>query len=217
MLEVLFYPYGIVLRHNTEAGATERIISPESLAEALAAEQKPLAWTTGMLAQNTVFVGAVGDVSIVAEYRKPQKTGLYFDGSEEPVRVPMPGLILIRRIQGKNLPTYRIFAVKRRPSNIKTKLMNVPLPNVGQDGVCWGTVPHLDPTKRHAVDLTEDWKLFLGSRFGDHSVAGKSKAFKDDIRKQLLKLDREQAKTYPTDDLVETTTSLKALLSVDIR
>ena len=33
---------------------------------------------------------------VVAEYRKPQLTGVFLEGSADAVRVPLPGLVLVR-------------------------------------------------------------------------------------------------------------------------
>lgn len=217
ILEIRFYPYGIVLRHNTDGGATDRIVSPEGVAKALSVIQKPVIWQTGILTPNTIFMGAVGEKQVVVEYRPPQMTGLFLEGAEDPLRVPMPGMLLLREIGETKNPSYRIFAVKRRPAQGKATLYNTPLPNVGSGGVCWGTVPHVPEKERDPANLAPDWKRFFGSPFGNHTVDGKSKAFPRDARQLLIKLDSEKAKKYPVSDLVPANQTLQQLLKQVMR
>src|SRR5690606_28322681 len=115
-------------------------------------------------------------------YRKPQKTGLYLEGSETPLRVPLPGLILIRATKEQRHPNYHLFAVKRRPHSLDVALLHAPLPNIyGSGNICWGTVQTVTQTALTGASLAEDWQQLLGSPFGNHSVHGKSNAYRQDI------------------------------------
>lgn len=207
-------PYGIVRRSRTDQGYTDTIVSPDSIAKALANVEKPLSWQTGLLTPNTLYVGEQGGARIVVEYRKPQVTGIYLEGTDEPLRVPMPGLLLVRTLpnRAKALPTYRVFAVAKRPTSLDARLYETPLPNVSTGGICWGNVPHVAVDKRGEIDLAPDWQLFFGSKFGDHTVSGKSKKYPKDIRKLLLEMDAERVSRYPLKDLRPTRLTLKQVM-----
>lgn len=192
--------YGIVLRSNTPSGTVEKLVSPEGLAQMLSGLAKP-SWDTGLLTPATLWMGDFNGKRIVVEYRKPQVTGIWLEGSETPLRVNMPGMVMLREVKPEGGALYRLWAVRRRPRDLKkTKLFNAPLPNVGSTGACWGTVT---VEKRDPVSLAPDWKAFLGSRFGDHTCGGKSKMEKQDIRKRLIQLDGHNEDGYPLGDLVD--------------
>jgi len=201
-------PYGIVLRSNNAQGTIEKLVSPEGLAQMLSGLAKP-SWNTGLLTPNTLWMGDLNGKRVVVEYRKPQVTGIWLDGSETPLRVALPGLVMLREVKVDTNASYRLWAVKRRPRNLKAKLYNAPLPNVGGSGACWGTVT---VDKRDPVSLAADWKAFLGSRFGDHSCNGKSKMEKNDIRKRLIQIDGMNEDSYPLGDLVDSGQTLEKAL-----
>lgn len=48
--------------------------------------------------------------------------------------------------------------------------------------------------------------MFMGSRFANHAVNGKSqdKRYQGDIRKLWMHLEKTEATEYPLDDMVET-------------
>src|SRR5262249_51571924 len=143
LMVISFYPYGIILRRTLEdGGETEYPVSPAQLATALAAKVQ---FSTGLLSGNTLYVGSEGVKRVVIEYRKPQKTALLMDGSETPLRVPLPGLVMIRVTNGDDDPRYGVYAVKKRPVSLDTDLYLCPLPNTSRDGVCWGTVKKVSP------------------------------------------------------------------------
>lgn len=199
------------MRHTTPQGTTEKIVSPEGLANAMA--QRPISWETGILTPNTIHVGSNAGVRTVVEYRPPQRTGIWLDDNPEPLRVPMPGLLLVRKSSGEGHPDYQIFAVKKRPSNLKTKLYVSPLPNTYRNGgICWGNVARLESSVLDDVSLKADWSFLLGSGFNNHSVNGKSVKYSGDIRKLLIELDQQKTEKYPLDDLVSASLALEAVL-----
>lgn len=93
---------------------------------------------TGLLSDNTLLVQQEGVKKIVVEYRPPQKTGLYLDGSETALRVPLPGLLLIRVTAEDKNPQYGVYAVKKRPPTLNEPLFHAPLPNVFPAGTSAG-------------------------------------------------------------------------------
>ena len=133
----------------------------------------------------------------------PQKTGLYLDGSETPLRLPLPGLIFIRVTTEDKQPQYQVYAVKKRPVTLDAPLFHAPLPNIFNNGtICWGSVPLVSDEGLRGSALVEDWRVLLGSRFGDHGVQNKSKAFTRDIRQQFIALEERKARVYPKSDLI---------------
>ncbi|MBL8152877.1 MAG: hypothetical protein JNM70_01735 [Anaerolineae bacterium] len=194
-----FYSYGIMLRKQEGTLVTEYPIDPAQLAVALAAK---VTFDTGFLSGNTLHVRQEGVKKTVVEYRPPQKTGLFLDGSEAALRVPLPGLVMIRVTSSDKTPQYGVYAVKRRPSALTTQLYHAPLPNVfGAGSIRWGTVQRPTDAALKIASLAEDWTQLLGSRFGDHAVNGKSQSNPRDIREKLIALEASKARRYRAAEL----------------
>ncbi|MCC6976526.1 MAG: hypothetical protein IT322_21155 [Anaerolineae bacterium] len=200
-LTLSFYPFGAILRRQTEdGGITEYPVDPAQMATLLAAKTT---FDTGLLTLNTLVVRAEGAKRLIAEYRPPQKTALFLEGSDAPFRIPLPGLVLFRLTVGGENPTCALFAVKDRPASLDAPLFMPPFTNIYPDGgVCWGSVSKVSEAALAGSDLSEDWRLFLGSTFTAHSVQGKSRSEPQDIRKKLAALDARKARVYPKRDLV---------------
>ncbi len=151
----------------------------------------------------------------VVEYRPPQMTGVFLDDSDIPLRVPLPGLLMIRTTKDNRSPDYAVYAVKKRPDTLKADLFHAPLPNVFTSGnICWGSVERVADEALHDVNLAADWSMLLGSPFGNHAVNGKSKAHRDDIRKQFIALEAKKSRRYPVSDLLPAKTTLAQALGV---
>lgn len=209
-LTLSFYSFGLMLRKDEDGRVSEYPVDPDQVAAALAAKTR---FDTGLLTDTTLLVRQEGVQKMVVDYRPPQLTGLYLDGSETALRVQLPGLILIRRTAEANQPAYQLFAVKQRPITLNEPLYHAPLPNVFNTGsICWGTVPQVSDTTLASTSLLEDWKTLLGSPFGDHACGGKSKAHPRDIRQQLIALEARKARQYPKRDLVPAKQTLRQVL-----
>jgi hypothetical protein len=205
-LVLSFYSYGIMLRKATEKGYTEYPVDANQVAQALSAK---ICFDTGLMSDDVLLVQRGGLREVIVSYRKPQKTGLWLEGSSEPLRVPLPGLLMIRTSKGAQ-PQYSLFAVKKRPENLDIPLYHAPLPNVYSSGnICWGNVRL---NVQQGSSLAEDWKLLLGSAFGTHSVGGKSYMNLSDVRQTLLWLAKEQKRVYLKRDLVSANQSLRQVL-----
>ena len=134
-----FYSFGVMLLKREGEQVAEYPVDPAQVALALAAK---VCFDTGLLSGNTLLVRHEGVKKTVVEYRAPQKTGLYLEGSESAIRVPLPALVFIRATTEDKNPQYRLFAVKKRPSTLDAPLFHAPLPNVFNTGtICWGSVP----------------------------------------------------------------------------
>lgn len=210
ILTLKLYPFGVLMQRKTPQGCMEYLIDPAQLALQLAATVR---LETGILSSNTIYISQEGVQKLVVEYRKRQKTALFLEGSDAPVIVPMPDMLLLRRTNDKGLPDYRVFAVKDRPSDLKAKLFHVPLPNVYDDGrVCWGSVQHLQAQQLTGTSLTEDWKILLGTRFGSHNAGRRSRSHADDIRKKYLAMEAAKTRVYPKSDLLPANRTLEDVL-----
>jgi hypothetical protein len=196
-LVLQFFSYGILMRKALDNGGyCEYPVDAAHIAQALAAKVR---FDTGLLGSDVLLVRREGLRELVAGYRCPQMTGIWLEGSTEPVRVPLPGLVLLRLKTGNSFQ-FQLFAVKRRPTAMTVSLYNAPLPNVySSGGICWGNIAHADS---NGTSLTADWQRLLGTPFGNLSVGGKSQQHRHDIRDLLLKLAAEGKRRYPTRDLV---------------
>lgn len=184
---------------------TSYAVDPREVAELLASNLPEPTFDTGLIPVDILRVHEKGKKRVVIGYRKPKMTGIWLEGVSDALHVPMPGL-LIARVTTNNYQQvqYSIVAVTEKP-NSDTPTYNCPLPNTSNEGtgVCWGNVPKPPKTALRSLNLSEDWTNFLGSHFGSHAVPGKSKLYKDNIRKQLEKLAEDKAKVYPIDDLID--------------
>ena len=205
-----FYSFGVMMRKCAADTVSEFPVDPAQLALALSAKVR---FDTGLLSDDTLLVRQEGVKKMVVEYRPPQKTGLYIDGSETALRVPLPGLLLIRVAAEDKQPHYGLYAVKKRPLSLGEPLFHAPLPNVFSSGnICWGTVPQVTESALMGTSLAADWSVLLGSRFNDHGVGGKSKAHPSDIRQLLIALEGRQARAYPKSDLLPVKKTLAQVL-----
>lgn len=209
-LTLAFYSFGLMLRKTEGERVVEHPVDPAQVASALAAK---ITFDTRLLDGNTLLVRQDGVKKTVAGYRPPQKTGLFFEGAETALRVPLPGLVMIRTSAAGKSPQYEVYAVKQRPESLDAPLFHAPLPNVFNAGaICWGTVPRLSDATLASAALASDWTMLLGSAFGDHAVSGKSKREPHDIRKLLIALEAKKARVYPKGDLIPARKTLAQIL-----
>lgn len=205
-LSLNFYSFGVTLRKREGDQISEYPIDPAQAAVALAAK---VTFNTGLLTGDTVYIHMEGVSKTIVEYRKPQITGLFFDDADVALRVPLPGLLMIRKTNGDKAASYAVYAVKKRPDTLDIELFHAPLPNVfNSAAVCWGTVQRVSDEALSGASLTEDFAMLLGSSFGNHAVSGKSRTHKDDIRQKLIELEAKKARRYPTSDLISTRKTL---------
>ncbi len=209
-LSLEFYSYGILLRKFSGDTIQEYQVDPQHVATALAAK---ITFDTGLMTDEILLVRQEGVKKTVVGYRAAQKTGLYLEGSETALRVPLPAMILIRQSTEGQQPQYMVYATKSRPKTLNVALFHAPLPNVFTSGsICWGSVRRVAETVLQGSSLENDWTMLLGSPFGDHAVSGKSKAHSRDIRQALIALEARKARVYPTTDLIPLNKTLAQVL-----
>ena len=223
-LMLLSYPYGWVLHKNPQFDDANNIVlnsktqenagitcDPASLATALMGNTR---FTTGFIPDDIIYHEQVGVKQTVVGYRKQQRTGIWLEGREAALRVPLPHLIMIRTTKDGGSPDYKLFACAKRPESLAEKLYHAPLPNVFSGGsICWGNVsrPQTD-----SISLKADWQALLGSRFGNHACGGKCKSHSSDVREMLLKLDAApRRRVYPKRELVVANKTLAGILKIE--
>ncbi len=189
-----------MLRKREGDTLTEYAVDPAQVAVALASK---VTFDTGLLSGDTFLTRTEGVKKTVVDYRKAQKTGIYLDGSDTALRVPLPALLMLRTTNENRSPNYAVYAVKKRPTSLDATLFHAPLPNVfNSANICWGSVQRVSDEALSSASLAEDWAMLLGSPFGDHACSGKSKSHKQDIRKKLIEMDKKGSRRYPTSDLI---------------
>lgn len=199
-LSLDFYSYGCVLRKREGETVTEYPVDVQQVAMVLAAK---VGFDTGLLDGDTLMVRQDGVKRTVVGFRKRCKTGIWLDGSDEAMRVPLPDLLMIRTTTDSSTPTYQVYAVKARPTSLDAELFRCPLPNVfNSASVCWGTVQRVSDDTLSSASLAADWSMLLGSPFGDHACHCKSKSHPSDVRKMLIGLEARNARVYPRRDLI---------------
>jgi hypothetical protein len=212
-LTLNFYSFGVMLHKRDGERVSEYAVDPAQVALALSSKVR---FDTGFLSGDTLLVRQEGVRKTVVEYREPQKVGIYLEGSDTALRIPMIGLVMIRLTSDNRQPDYGVYAVKKRPSSLDEPLFYAPLPNVYASGaICWGTVQRVTDSAIAGTSLAEDWGQLFGSPFGNHSTGGKSKKHPGDIRQMLIDLNTRKVRAYPKSDLQPVKKTLAQVLKDD--
>lgn len=210
-LQLSFYSFGVILRKVTNnGGVIEHPVDPQAISRALSDKT---CFSTGLLSDDILYVQQEGVKETIVSYRKRQRTGIWLEGMDEPLRIPLPDLILMRVTTDGKSPHYNLFAVKERLSSLNVPLFHAPLPNIYSSGnICWGSVRR---EQSQGTSLADDWESLLGTRFGNHSVHGKSRTHRHDVRKILIELnDNPRRRVYPKRDLLPADKTLAQLLNI---
>ena len=193
-----FYSYGILLTKRSGSVETTYPVAASEITKTAAAN---INYNTGLLNEQVIYIAHTGTATTVVEYRKPQLSTLWLEGCPDALRIPLPGLLLLRTRTGQQQPSYKLFAVKRKPRTLSEPLWHPPLPNIfNSANICWGTVRINH--KLADYSLQADWQALLSTAFGNHETYGRSQTEGRDIRKFLLALHDRQAKRYPLKDLM---------------
>jgi PRTRC genetic system protein B len=209
-LTLRFYPYGIILQKADDNGAqVEYAIAPENLSRIFTQNHT---FTTGLLNDDVLFMIEKSDKQLIATYRKPQITGIFLEGIMGPLRVPLPGLVLIRKVMDGRTSSYYLFAVKQRPRKETAPLYHAPLPNFysSSGSMCTGSVSMPEPVHNSTA---ADWEAILGSSFGNHMAGGRCESEPTDVRKLLQRLHDNNAKRFPTTELLKSNQRLQDFLT----
>jgi hypothetical protein len=183
-----FFSSTVVAHFCGDGVISTRVVKAKDVAMALLGETSLI---SGLLPRDTLCWGP-GQIAL---WQDPRTWPLAVvpDAFKQPIRfnLPMPGLVFICR------PGIapRIYAAKRRPSNMKELVYNAPFFNTYADGsTCAGS-------NKYPAKLAEIPKLFMISFFtAVTDTAKRSKKHGNDIMKLWRELDGK--KKYPLDDLV---------------
>lgn len=127
-----------------------------------------------------------------------------FSNRTEQLTIPLPTLVLLGK--GKEYYLWATAAINVRRN---APLAVAPFPNIGgqmNGKICFGQneVPEVHPSSLSAV-----WKLVLDAPFNDHSVNDKCVSEQADVRNLLSRLHRDEAKKFPVDELLISTTTIE--------
>ncbi len=185
-----------LFRYRDQAGATAyKFVSPAAVRTAFAHETIDTGWLPSHVRR--WGMGRQGEWLLITY--PPRRYSFAFttnQGDEtSTLALPMPALAFFGYGQ-----KYYLWAFRDRELNANSHLFTAPLPNIeGNGAICFGQNV-LPPAS--AKTLGEAWNLFLASPFSNHSVNGKSRAFPEDVRKQLETLAQASRRRYPLRDLV---------------
>ncbi len=185
-----------LFRYRDQAGATAyKFVSPAAVRTAFAHE----AIDTGWLPSNVRRwgMGRLGEWLLMTHRPKQYSFTFTTDQGNEIVtlQVAMPALAFFGYSQ-----KHYLWAFTDRALNANSPLFAAPLPNIeGNGAICFGA--NVLP-RASTKTIGEAWDLFLTSPFSNHSVNGKSKAFPEDVRKQLETMAQANRRRYPLRDLV---------------
>jgi len=212
LLQLCFYTFGAILKKKTPHGYQEYAVAPADIAAAMATT---IIFDTGVLSSDILCVRESGPTVKVVSYRKPQKTGIWLEGSDNPLRVALPGMLLLRTTTSGQSPKYQVFSVKKRPQSYDAQLFHPVLPNTSSSSICWGSVTLPKGAQLQTNNMDADWATLLGSSFGTHSLAGKSKKYRKDVRKMMIELEKRNARRWPVGDLLPINQTLDDVLGVE--
>ncbi|MCP5101491.1 MAG: hypothetical protein GY943_38585, partial [Chloroflexi bacterium] len=118
--------------------------------------------------------------------------------------LPMPPFVFVG-----NGSSYRIFAVKKRPSSKHDRLYHTPCPNVHTTGgICQGNTPFPVCSPQ---TIQQALHLFLeGSLFNADLSRGKCQSYPKDVRELWAELNG--GKRFPLSELVSTSKTIHTLL-----
>jgi PRTRC genetic system protein B len=177
---------------------------PDLICKGLAAESLRAAFMqepvdSGWLPEGVVRCGSGPAGTFLVKFIPPKKHRLHLSSESQPspfvITSPLPALVFA----GVHT-TYYVWALKTDHFHPSAPLFHAPLPNVYADGhICWGTNR---PPEASAQTMKEAWRLFISSPFNQDLAAGRSEAYPQDVRRQLLALAEARESHYPVEDLV---------------
>lgn len=199
----LFFVENEVVFQGVGTDGVEQIkfISPATLREAFAKEPMDSGW----LPPGVNRCGSSSKGDWMVRWHEPAIYTVHLADRKQPLRVPMPSLIWFGI---KN--NYYIFAAREAKFTPTAALFAAPVANVNRYGlICFGQNLHPDVAKG---GFEKSWRTFWEAPFNNDHDDGKSKAFPGEINKQLLKLAKEKATTYPLKDLVSLPDTLSTVI-----
>jgi hypothetical protein len=158
--------------------------------------------STGLLPPDTLFWKTWGDTFTLGVFVAARRWQVLT--AQQSYHIPLPPFVFVG-----NGWQYAIYAVTERPKNEYSQLYHFPTPNVHADGqICPGDTP-FPPC--HPRMIHRAISLFLeDSRFNNHLVNHKCRAFPDDVRQLWQCL--EGKRKFPLEELLPMHTTLQDLI-----
>ncbi|MCP4425510.1 MAG: hypothetical protein GY803_13535, partial [Chloroflexi bacterium] len=157
---------------------------------------------SGFLPPNTLFWRQQANQTTLGVYVPARRWQV--QTAERSYHIPMPPFIFVG-----NGTSYKLFAVKKRPSNEQARLYHAPCPNVYPQGnICQGNTPFPSCSSQ---TIQTAWQMFMeDSQFNADLSANKCVSSPDDVRQLWAKLDGK--KRFPLSELVSLQKNLSWLL-----
>ncbi len=157
---------------------------------------------SGLLPPNTLFWKQQANQISLGIYVPARRWRV--QTAERSYHLPMPPFVFVG-----DGSAYKIFAVKKRPSNEHDVLYPVPCPNVHTSGgICQGNAPFPTCSPRN---MQTALTLFMeGSQFNADLSVGKCKSYPDDVRQLWDELNGR--KRFPLSELIACGRTVRDLL-----
>ncbi|MFQ5420825.1 MAG: hypothetical protein ACE5EY_10750 [Anaerolineae bacterium] len=148
--------------------------------------------SSGLLPPNTLFWKQQANQIVLGIYVPARRWRVQTE--DRSYHVPMPPFVFVG-----NGSSYKIFAVKKRPSGEHDRLYHAPCPNVHTTGgICQGNTPFPICSPRN---IQTALKLFMeGSYFNADLSSGKCESYPDDVRQLWAEMDGR--KRFPSSQLI---------------
>ncbi|NKQ35203.1 MAG: hypothetical protein HF973_06240 [Chloroflexi bacterium] len=158
--------------------------------------------SSGLLPPNTLFWKRQANQMALGIYVPARRWRVQTE--DQSYHVPMPPFVFVG-----NGSSYKIFAVKKRPSSEHDPLYHAPCPNVHTTGgICQGNTPFPICSPRN---IQTALTLFMeGSYFNADLSSGKCRSYPDDVRRLWAELDGR--KRFPLSELAPAQRTIHNLL-----
>lgn len=203
-----FYDQLTLLERWTDRYRTVYPIHLDSLAEVLGRTTV----NSGILPQNTLATGKRNGEAWILRYIPPAMRTLHIGNTEKAFTVPSPPLVWFGC--GQN---YRLYALNTLDyPNQHTILFQAPYPNVNATGgICWGSTGTVLHANHDAMDTMLE--RFFASGFNTHLDNNRSRRKPSSVLDLWAELAKQQAESYPLDDLIACSIKLSELTSTEDR
>ena len=202
--ELYFLPGGHYLfRRRSAAGVMSKFVTAPDVAAAFTGQEMDSGW----LPPGVLRIGqhARGPWYVYSAPAQRLRLALTTPEGIQEIEIPIPRTVLI----GYGESCY-LAALREDHFDPTARLCHAPFPNLYNElRICWGDNT---PPEVNIQSAAKTWKLFFDAPFNGHLTGGKSQAYPDDVRRQLLALAVSKRRRYPARDLVETRFTINSLL-----
>ena len=198
-----FLPGQYLFKHFDDGKETAKALSSEQVAFAF----RDFHTDTGWLDRRVLRYREAPEGNAVLSYEPAGVRGIFVErdnGEVQRLTLALPTLILLGK--GKD---YFLWATSGRRVTAKTKLAVAPLPNTGaglQGKICFGKneVPESKAETLHSV-----WNLIFNTPFNRDQANNKCHSEPTDVRKLLFRIAKESSKTFPSAQLLTSSTTVE--------